>query len=205
MILSDYLNLIYEWLINLPIYVWIITIFLLSFTDSIFSPIPPDPILIISTTYHPNYLWLFIFICIFASYLGGIVSYLLANKIYTKYNSFIHKFINKEKFQKISKEFSIRGNYIILLCAITFIPYKVIAWVAGFLEYDISQFSIFSILGRAFRYSLLGILCYVFEENITSIIETSLTISNYLAILFLIPVILFLALWIKKNKSQTYL
>jgi undecaprenyl-diphosphatase len=205
MILSDYVNLIYEWIINLPIYVWIITIFLISFTDSIFSPIPPDPLLIISTTYHSNYLWLFIFICILASYLGGIVSYLLANKIYSKYALFIHKFINKEKFEKINIEFSIRGNYIILLCAITFIPFKVIAWVAGFLEYDFSQFSIFSILGRAVRYSLLGILCYVFGENIKSIIETSLTISNYLAILLLIPVILFLVLWIKKNKFQTNL
>ena len=205
MILSEYVNLIYVWIVNLPIYVWIITIFLLSFTDSIFSPIPPDPLLIISTTYHPNYFWLFIFICILASYLGGIVSYLLANKIYMKYTLFIHKFIDKEKFQKINNEFAIRGNYIILICAITFVPYKVIAWVAGFLEYDFSQFSIFSLLGRTVRYSLLGILCYFFEENIKSIIETSLTISNYLAILFLIPVILFLALWIKKNKSQTYL
>jgi len=116
MILTEYVNLIYEWLINLPIYVWIITIFLISFTDSIFSPIPPDPLLIISTTYHPNYLWLFIFICILASYLGGISSYLLANKVYEKHNLFIHKFINKEKFKKINKEFTNRGNYIILLC-----------------------------------------------------------------------------------------
>tara|TARA_Y100000739_G_C20239287_1_gene298121 strand:+ start:143 stop:313 length:171 start_codon:yes stop_codon:yes gene_type:complete len=56
MIFSELIDLIFEKLINLPIYVWILTIFIISFTDSLFSPIPPDPLLIFSTTYHPDYL-----------------------------------------------------------------------------------------------------------------------------------------------------
>ena len=145
MIFSELIDLIFEKLINLPIYVWILTIFIISFTDSLFSPIPPDPLLIFSTTYHPDYLWLFIFICVSASYLGGLTSYLLAKKVYKRYTNFIHKFINKNQFNKASIEFSKRGDLIILICAITFIPYKIIAWVAGFVEYNISRFSIFSV------------------------------------------------------------
>ena len=202
MIFSEFVDLIFDKLINLPIYVWILTIFIISFTDSLFSPIPPDPLLIFSTTYHPDYLWLFILVCVSASYVGGLTSYLLANKVYKKYTAFIHKFINIDQFEKASKEFSKRGDMIILICAITFIPYKIIAWVAGFVEYNVSRFSIFSILGRAFRYSLIGILSYIFGENIQNIIQVSLDISNYLAIFFIITsVLLFLAWNIRKNNK----
>ena len=202
MIFSEFVDLIFDNLINLPVYVWILTIFIISFTDSLFSPIPPDPFLIFSTIYHPDYLWLFIFICVSASYFGGLTSYLLANKVYKKYTTFIHKFINIDHFEKARKEFSKRGDMIILLCAITFIPYKIIAWVAGFVEYSFSRFSIFSILGRTFRYALIGILMHIFGESIQNIIQVSLDISNYLAIFFIITsVLLFLAWNIRKNNK----
>ncbi len=203
MIFSELIDLIFEKLINLPIYVWILTIFIISFTDSLFSPIPPDPLLIFSTTYHPDYLWLFIFICVSASYLGGLTSYLLAIKVYKKYTNFIHKFINRDQFRKASKEFSKRGDLIILICAITFIPYKIIAWVAGFVGYNISRFSIFTIFGRSFRYALIGILSYIFGENIQNIIQVSLDISNYLAVIFIIISISLLLAWNFRKKNNT--
>jgi len=203
MIFSELIDLIFEKLINLPIYVWILTIFIISFTDSLFSPIPPDPLLILSTTYHPDYLWLFILICVSASYLGGLTSYLLAKKVYKKYTNFIHKFINKDQFSKASNEFTIRGDLIILICSITFLPYKMIAWVAGFVEYNISRFSIFSIIGRSFRYALIGILSYIFSENIQNIIEISLNISNYLAVIFITISALLLLTWNFKKKNNT--
>lgn len=203
MIFSELIDLIFEKLINLPIYVWILTIFIISFTDSLFSPIPPDPLLIFSTTYHPDYLWLFIFICVSASYLGGLTSYLLAKKVYKKYTNFIHKFINKDQFSKASKEFSKRGDLIILICAITFIPYKIIAWVAGFVEYNISRFSILTIFGRSLRYALIGILSYIFGENIQNIIQVSLDISNYLAVIFILISISLLLAWNFRKKNNT--
>ena len=203
MIFSELIDLIFEKLINLPIYVWILTIFMISFTDSLFSPIPPDPLLIFSTTYHPDYLWLFIFICVSASYLGGLTSYLLAIKVYKKYTTFIHKFINKDQFSKASKEFSKRGDLIILICAITFIPYKIIAWVAGFVEYNISRFSILTIFGRSLRYALIGILSYIFGENIQNIIQVSLDISNYLAVIFILISISLLLAWNFRKKNNT--
>ena len=202
MIFSELIDLIFEKLINLPIYVWILTIFIISFTDSLFSPIPPDPLLILSTTYHPDYLWLFILICVSASYHGGLTSYLLAKKVYKRYTNFIHKFINKNQFNKASKEFSKRGDLIILICAITFIPYKIIAWVAGFVEYNVSRFSIFSVLGRSFRYALIGILSYIFGDNIQNIIQLSLDVSNYLAVIFILISVSILLAWNLRKKNN---
>tara|TARA_Y100001970_G_scaffold70512_1_gene89750 strand:+ start:10378 stop:10989 length:612 start_codon:yes stop_codon:yes gene_type:complete len=202
MIFTELIDLIFEKLINLPVYIWILTIFIISFTDSVFSPIPPDPLLIFSTTYHPEYLFLFIFVCVFSSYLGGLVSYICADKIYQKYTSFIHKFINKNQFDKANKQFKIRGDLIILICAITFIPYKIIAWVTGFVKYSLTRFSIFSVLGRTLRYSIIGILSYIFGENIKNILEVSLEISNYLAIIVVLLLVLVLFYWNNKTKSK---
>ena len=202
MIFTELIDLIFEKLINLPVYIWILTIFIISFTDSVFSPIPPDPLLIFSTIYHPEYLFLFIFVCVFSSYLGGLVSYICADKIYQKYTSFIHKFINKNQFDKANKQFKIRGDLIILICAITFIPYKIIAWVTGFVKYSLTRFSIFSVLGRTLRYSIIGILSYIFGENIKNILEVSLEISNYLAIIVVLLLVLVLFYWNNKTKSK---
>tara|TARA_B100000686_G_scaffold349195_1_gene441987 strand:- start:1898 stop:2515 length:618 start_codon:yes stop_codon:yes gene_type:complete len=203
MIFTELIDLIFEKLINLPVYIWILTIFIISFTDSVFSPIPPDPLLIFSTTYHPEYLFLFIFVCVFSSYLGGLVSYICADKIYQKYTSFIHKFINKNQFDKANKQFKIRGDLIILICAITFIPYKIIAWVTGFVKYSLTRFSIFSVLGRTLRYSIIGILSYIFGENIKNILEVSLEISNYLAIIVVLLLVLVLFYWNNKTKTKS--
>jgi len=203
MIFTELIDLIFEKLINLPVYIWILTIFIISFTDSVFSPIPPDPLLIFSTIYHPEYLFLFIFVCVFSSYLGGLVSYICADKIYQKYTSFIHKFINKNQFDKANKQFKIRGDLIILICAITFIPYKIIAWVTGFVKYSLTRFSIFSVLGRTLRYSIIGILSYIFGENIKNILEVSLEISNYLAIIVVLLLVLVLFYWNNKTKTKS--
>ena len=202
MIFTELIDLIFEKLINLPLYIWILTIFIISFTDSVFSPIPPDPLLIFSTTYHPDYLFLFIFVCVFSSYLGGLVSYVCADKIYQKDTSIIHKFINKNQFDKANKQFKIRGDLIILICAITFIPYKIIAWVTGCVKYSLTRFSVFSVLGRTLRYSLIGILSYIFGENIKDILEVSLEISNYIAIIFVLIFILVLFYWNNKTNRK---
>ena len=201
MIFTELIELIFEKLINLPVYVWILTIIIISFTDSVFSPIPPDPLIIFSIAYHPEYLFLFIFVCVFSSYLGGLVSYICADKIYKKHTSLIHKFINQNQFEKANKQFKLRGDLIILICAITFIPYKIIAWVTGFVKYSLKRFSIFSVLGRTFRYSIIGILSYFFGENIKNILEVSLEISNYIGIIFVILFILVLFYW--NNKTNT--
>ncbi len=92
---------------------------------------------------------------------------------------------------------------IILICAITFIPYKIIAWVAGFVEYNISRFSILTIFGRSLRYALIGILSYIFGENIQNIIQVSLDISNYLAVIFILISISLLLAWNFRKKNNT--
>ena len=76
----DYLNPIYEWLVNLPFYYWVIAICFFSVMDSIISPIPPDPLIILSITYFPENTILTIVLVTLSSYIGGLISYFLAIK-----------------------------------------------------------------------------------------------------------------------------
>jgi len=191
----DYLNPIYEWLINLPFYYWIIAICFLSLMDSIISPIPPDPLIILSITYFPEYIILTIILVTLSSYIGGLISYFFAIKIHQNYKSFINYFISEEKFKKTNKIFNEKGSIFILISSITFIPYKVIAWLSGLMRYKVSTFSIYTLIGRSIRYGVVGILSYIFGDNIQYILERSLQISDYLAYILIILLIIYFISW----------
>ena len=191
----DYLNPIYEWLINLPFYYWIITICFLSLMDSIISPIPPDPLLILSITYFPEFIILTLILVTLSSYIGGLISYFLAIKIHENYKGFINYFISEEKFKKTRKTFNKRGSIFILISSITFIPYKLIAWLSGLMRYKVSTFSIYTLIGRSIRYGAVGILSYIFGENIQYILETTLQISDFIAYILIALIIIYLIFW----------
>ena len=191
----DYLNPIYEWLINLPFYYWIIAICFLSLMDSIISPIPPDPLIILSITYFPEYIILTIILVTLSSYIGGLISYFFAIKIHQNYKSFINYFISEEKFKKTNKIFNEKGSIFILISSITFIPYKAIAWLSGLMRYKVSTFSIYTLIGRSIRYGVVGILSYIFGDNIQYILERSLQISDYLAYILIILLIIYFISW----------
>ncbi len=191
----DYLNPIYEWLINLPFYYWIIAICFLSLMDSFISPIPPDPLVILSVTYFPEYIILTIILVTISSYIGGLISYFFAIKIHQNYKNFIHYFISEEKFIKTNKIFNEKGSIFILISSITFIPYKLIAWLSGLMRYKVSTFSIYTLIGRSVRYGAVGILSYIFGDNIKNMLEKSLQISDYLAYLLIILLIIYFIAW----------
>ena len=201
----DYFNPIYEWLINLPFYYWIIAICFLSLMDSIISPIPPDPLIILSITYFPEYMILTIILVTLSSYIGGLISYFFAIKIHQNYKSFVHYFISEEKFNKTNKILNEKGSIFILISSITFIPYKIIAWLSGLMRYKVSTFSIYTLIGRSIRYGVVGILSYIFGNNIQYILEKSLQISDYLAYLLIILLIIYFISWYSIKKIKTNL
>ena len=191
----DYLNPIYEWLIKLPFYYWIIAICFLSLMDSIISPIPPDPLIILSITYFPEYIIFTIILVTLSSYIGGLISYFLAIKIHQNYKGFINYFISEEKFNRTNKIFNKKGSIFILISSITFIPYKIVAWLSGLMRYKVSTFSIYTLIGRFIRYGTVGLLSYIFGDNIQNILETSLQISDYIAYLLLALIIIYFTSW----------
>ena len=196
----DYLNPAYEWLINLPFYYWIIAICFLSLMDSIISPVPPDPLIILSITYYPENIILTIILVTLSSYIGGLISYFLAIKIHKNYKNLINYFISEEKFKKTNIIFNEKGSIFILISSITFIPYKLIAWLSGFMRFKLTTFSIYTLIGRSIRYGTIGILSYIFGDRIQYVLEKTLQISDYIAYILLALILIYFIFWILIKK-----
>ena len=63
------------------------------------------------------------------------------------------------------------------------------------MRYKVSTFSIYTLIGRSIRYGAIGILSYIFGDNIQYILERSLQISDYIAYLLLALIIIYFTSW----------
>jgi len=129
-------------------------IFIISFTESIIQPIPPDPFITGATAFGLN-LFLSAFIAAIASILGGSVGYFLGK---TLGEPVAKKFIKDKYYQKGEELFNKYGIYAVLIGALTPVPYKVICWMAGIFEMNFTKFLIASFIGRFPRFFAVAIL-----------------------------------------------
>ncbi|MBA13025.1 MAG: hypothetical protein CL751_03600 [Chloroflexi bacterium] len=148
---------------------WAILVLIVgTFLESLISPIPPDPLLIAMSVLQPSLAIYFALVATIASVLGA----LLGHWIGKKYGRLVlRKFVSEDKILVGEKLFDKYGVWAVLLAAITPIPYKVFAILAGVLKLDVKRFLIASIIGRGIRYLSFGIVLYFFGEDIRVLME----------------------------------
>ena len=148
---------------------WAILVLIVgTFLESLISPIPPDPLLIAMSVLQPSLAIYFSLVATIASVLGA----LLGHWIGKKYGRLVlRKFVSEDKILVGEKLFDKYGVWAVLLAAITPIPYKVFAILAGVLKLDVKRFLIASIIGRGIRYLSFGIVLYFFGEDIRVLME----------------------------------
>ena len=148
---------------------WAILVLIVgTFLESLISPIPPDPLLIAMSVLQPTLSIYFALVATIASVLGA----LLGHWIGKKYGRLVlRKFVSEDKILVGEKLFDKYGVWAVLLAAITPIPYKVFAILAGVLKLDVKRFLIASIIGRGIRYLSFGIVLYFFGEDIRVLME----------------------------------
>lgn len=163
---------------------------ILSFTESIFFPIPTDTLLapmVLSRKHN----WIRItLIASFWSVLGGIVGYCLGYYLFDLIETYLHQFNKYGQYLEAKSMFDTYGIIFLFIAAFTPIPYKVFTISAGVLSYNILLFTIISIIGRSARFFLVSFICMRFGESILKII------NKYLLVIAIF-VILILILWIK--------
>ena len=148
---------------------WAILVLIVgTFLESLISPIPPDPLLIAMSVLQPSLAIYFALVATIASVLGA----LLGHWIGKKYGRLVlRKFVSEDKILVGEKLFDKYRVWAVLLAAITPIPYKVFAILAGVLKLDVKRFLIASIIGRGIRYLSFGIVLYFFGEDIRVLME----------------------------------
>jgi len=145
--ISEWLTIIEEWLIDYGV----IGLILVSFTDSAFSPIIPEVMLIPMGIAAPEKVWLYAFYTTVSSILGALLGWYIGKKLG---RPVLLKFIKVDKIEKVEYYFERYGAMAILIAAFTPVPYKVFTVFSGISKMRIKTLVFWSILGRGGRFFL---------------------------------------------------
>ncbi len=176
-----------EWLLAFAESEWAIGVLALaSFSEAIFFPVPPDPLLLgIAVVQRPLALWLAILVTL-TSVAGALVGHWLGRRLG---RPILNRLFSERAIEVAETWLSRYGAWATAIAAFTPIPYKVFAITAGVLDLDRRTFVIASLIGRGARFLALGALAMLFGEEIRTFIDDNfgtLTIAAGIAVVLLL-------------------
>lgn len=161
---------------------------IISFAESSFFPVPPDPLLMALSLGKPKKAFWYAFVCSAMSVLGGIAGYLIGWALWDLMSGFFLTYVfNQEAFEYVGRLYQQNEFLAVLGAAITPIPYKVFTVTAGVFQISLISLIIASSIGRSARFFIEAGLIYFFGERIRSFIDKYF---NLLLILFFILIVL---------------
>ena len=172
---------------------------LLSFTEAIIQPIPPD-VLFLPMAYDARDnealligLWLVVTL---SSVLGAIVGHALGKRYGTK---LIDKFGKPQHRQQLEKLFEQYGTLGMFIAAVSPLPYKVFGWMAGASDMKLRPFIIAGIFGRSLRFGLEALFIFMYGESAIRAVKWILDRELLMGVILVI--ILGIGLWWFKKTS----
>jgi membrane protein YqaA with SNARE-associated domain len=143
-----------------------------SFAESSFFPIPPDPLLAIMTVAQPKKAWLYALICTVGSVTGGILGYAIGALLFETVGKWlIHLYGYGARIDELRVLYAQWGWAFILLKGLTPIPYKLVTITSGLLAYNLPLFILLSIITRGARFLILAVLLNTFGDSIRGLLE----------------------------------
>ena len=137
---------------------------LVSFTESIIQPVPPDLLVIpMSLEAASNLELLAIFlVATISSVLGSLVGYAIG--LYAG-RPIISRFARPSISRRLDEILVRYGDKGVFVAAISPIPYKLLAWTAGAGSMDLKPFVLAGIFGRGIRFGLQALLIGVWGDE----------------------------------------
>ena len=162
-------------------------LFLLSFAESSFFPVPPDVLLIALAISLPKKSFKYATICMVGSVIGGVVGYGIG--LYgDEMNGMpiVEFYHGQDKMDMIKTLYSQYGFWGILFAAITPIPYKVFTIASGVFEFDFWSFFVASVIGRSTRFFIVAGLIWKFGAPIRDFIDKYFNILCFVFMVLLV-------------------
>ena len=172
-----------------------IALFVLSFSEASFFPMPPDVLLIALALGSRKQSFKFALICSIASIMGAMGGYSIGHFLWWNgdgYNEIAHFFFNhipgfnESIFLDIQKQYDHYGFIITFTAGFTPIPYKIFTISAGAFDISFPLFLIASMISRSARFFLVAGLIWKFGKPISTFIDKYF---NLLSIIFTILLI----------------
>lgn len=145
-------------------------LFIVALTESVFSPILPDLLLIPMALANPQNAIYYGMVATAASVLGGLIGYAVGK---TWGLPVIERFIPAHYIQQMRLLADKYGVWAVYIGALLPIPYKVITLTSGTFNISLPIFILASVIGRAKRFLLEGVLIYYFGPKAIAMLENA--------------------------------
>ncbi len=151
-------------------------LFLLSFAESSFFPVPPDVLLAPLALGAPKKWFRFAFACSIASVLGGVLGYCIGMFLWSLIGPWAYAHLGaigltEGNFAKFQGWYGKYDFWIVFTCGFTPLPYKVCTISAGVARINFFGFLIASTISRSARFFLVAGLVGWKGEKIRPVIE----------------------------------
>ncbi len=185
MFFTGFIRKIYDWIIRLSgnnnALIWL---FIISFVESSFFPIPPDIMLIPMILATPKKAWKIAGVCTLASVIGAYLGYIIGVYFFQLIAEPLLNFYGYlEKFNEFKKLYEEYGAWIVFGAGITPFPYKIITIASGVVHLNLAVFTVASVIARGLRFFLIAWLLKTYGEKMRIFIEKNL---GWLSVLFLL-------------------
>lgn len=131
-----------------------------SFVESIISPIPPDLLLAPMVVARPQAAWRLALGTTLASVLGALGGYWIGAYFMEAFgNDLIALTQLTEEMAQFQGWLKTYGAIVILICAVSPIPYKAVAITSGIVAIDLWVFILVGLMGRGARFFAVAAIC----------------------------------------------
>lgn len=163
----------YEWVLSLAHHKHSTTaLFVLSFAESSFFPIPPDVLQIMLTMERRSRAWYYAAVSLAGSVLGGVLGYLIGWGLWEAVQGVFYRYVFSESaFASVQLLYQKWDFWAVFFAAFTPIPYKVFTIAAGVFSISLPMFILGSIIGRGGRFFAVAALLWWFGPPVKRFIE----------------------------------
>lgn len=152
----------------------------LCFLEAMILPIFPEIMLAPMIIADRRRAWRLAAICTVASVVGGLAGYAIGYFLFDTFGRAIIEFYGAgDTFASLQRSFNDNGALMILIGAISPIPYKVVTITSGAVGLDLWTFIVFGLIGRGLRYFVPCGLFYFFGPAANAFIERHKTVAGW--------------------------
>lgn len=167
-----------------------IGLFILSFVEASFFPLPPYLLLIPMTLASPQFGPLYALIGTIGSILGGVFGYTIGFRVGRPFLTHLFK---AERSQKVESLFLRYGGWAIAIGGLTPIPYKIFAIMSGIFRMPIFTFITTSAIARSIHFFSGALLLMFFGPKVADYLHHSFSMT--MLVIIGIVVIVLLLFW----------
>ena len=162
---------------------------LVSASEAAFQPIPPDVLVIPMVIEANSVLGIssIVLIATLSSVFGAFFGYAIG---YFGGIPVLERFVSVSNINRLNFLIEKYGSLGVFIAAVSPIPYKALAWIAGAGRMDLRLFALAGIFGRGIRFGSVGLLIGIYGESVQSSLNwLNFTLISIVCIIIFIPLV----------------